>query len=435
MNTIVDLIQNNILKIVDHPAFREWEKEWNKKAKGAPGDIVLINNSFIYRGSGLKTTKSKKYIGMLVNKNREIILAPVVATMKNKGINNDIKEISRKAAIFPSVKSLEDSVKAEMERLGLIIFILISSVEDTKIFEVPFKSNHFNSITWDPKKRVRTSFKRKYIYIKDIQDEQSIWEDIENYYAKHSWETSKNMKDEFIQSIEQLRSEAFAYLVFPEQEGDFKKCLTDSIINVLKNQCKEYKKYLKETKVNANNLEAHNEILRIAYNFAGDALKYLQLVVSICDLKPIVMWGTLYEHFALADAFRDLPWTKSKYKPSLASYAKIIGDARNKAFHKIFPLEKTLKVKLPETAFQESTLTLFSEFTNKKNNTLDFSDKELVDVLLDFTRTNLTSVPTGFWDRNLVVMESATELLEKTCEFLKMLYQKAKMEMIEIPDV
>lgn len=89
-----------------------------------------------------------------------------------------------------------------------------------------------------------------------------------------------------------------------------------------------------------------NDLLRIAYNFAGDALLVIRLLVSVCDLKPIVRWCSVDEWFRLADAFRSLPWSKVKEKPSLDSYQQTINAARNSAFHRLLRVDSTLRVQL-----------------------------------------------------------------------------------------
>jgi len=55
--------------------------------------------------------------------------------------------------------------------------------------------------------------------------------------------------------------------------------------------------------------------LAFAYNFASDATGYLNLIVSICDLRPLVLWGTIAEHLTLSEAFRGLPGLAHETSP------------------------------------------------------------------------------------------------------------------------
>jgi hypothetical protein len=107
--------------------------------------------------------------------------------------------------------------------------------------------------------------------------------------------------------------------------------------------------------------------------------------------------------------------------PSLGNYQRTIADARNSAFHNLFPFRKSLSVPLPEAALGTPELRIFSEHTKKSENQLTYRDKELVDVLLEFTRARERRVSLSFWEKNLAVMDAAILLFQRTNEFLKAL--------------
>src|SRR5690606_11718810 len=88
------------------------------------------------------------------------------------------------------------------------------------------------------------------------------------------------------------------------------------------------------------------EVMRIAYNFADDAVKVLQVLVSISDLKAVLQWCTIREHFDVTLAFQALPWTRSDKKPSMGNYQNIVGGARNHAFHNLFNFDRTVVASL-----------------------------------------------------------------------------------------
>jgi hypothetical protein len=165
-----------------------------------------------------------------------------------------------------------------------------------------------------------------------------------------------------------------------------------------------------------------NDVLRIAYNFATDAVLVIQLLVSICDLKPIVRWCTVDEWFRLAESFRNLPWSKMKDKHSLDAYQQTVSNARNKAFHRLLPVENTLRVELEGTKLGRVTLRLFPEYAARNSEqTMDYEDRALVELLTDFTRVSERGVSPQFWGRNIVVMEATIELLSRTSLALKLL--------------
>ena len=147
-------------------------------------------------------------------------------------------------------------------------------------------------------------------------------------------------------------------------------------------------------------------------------------VFSICDLKPIVRWCTVDEWFRLAESFRDLPWSKikEKEKHSLDAYQATISNARNMAFHRLLPVDNTLRVELEGTKLGRITLRLFPEYAARNSDErLDYEDRALVELLTNFTRVSERSVSPQFWRRNVAVMEATVELLSRTGSALKLL--------------
>ena len=76
---------------------------------------------------------------------------------------------------------------------------------------------------------------------------------------------------------------------------------------------------------------------------------------------------------------------------------------------------------LPEAALGAPELQIFSEHTKKSGNQLTYQDKELVDVLMEFTRARERSLSLSFWQKNLDVMNATICLFEHSSEFLKVL--------------
>jgi hypothetical protein len=133
------------------------------------------------------------------------------------------------------------------------------------------------------------------------------------------------------------------------------------------------------------------------------------------------MWPAVSHHHRLSEAFKSLPWTRSKKKASLKNYHDTIADARNAAFHNLFPFRKSLIVPLSDEALRSAEVRMFAEHGKRKANELRFRDKELVDVLLEFTRARYRVVSDTFWQRNLEVMDATLALFERTNAVLKLL--------------
>jgi hypothetical protein len=78
-------------------------------------------------------------------------------------------------------------------------------------------------------------------------------------------------------------------------------------------------------------------------------------------------------------------------------------------------------VLLPEDALGAPELQIFSEHTKKSENRLVYRDKELVEVLVEFTRARERALPLTFWQKNLDVMNATIGLFEQTNSFVKLL--------------
>lgn len=113
--------------------------------------------------------------------------------------------------------------------------------------------------------------------------------------------------------------------------------------------------------------QEYTNILRIAYNFAGEAVTILRLLVSVRDLKPILFWMTVKEQIELAEAFRNLPWARTSKKPSLGGYRNLIGGARNRTFHHLLPFEQTIQVQLDGVPITAKHLRLFPDHSSARN--------------------------------------------------------------------
>ena len=79
-------------------------------------------------------------------------------------------------------------------------------------------------------------------------------------------------------------------------------------------------------------------------------------------------------------------------------------------------------VRNPQTKLGRITLRLFPEYAARNSEeTLDYEDRALVELLTDFTRVSERSVSPQFWRRNIAVMEATIELLSRTSSALNLL--------------
>lgn len=379
-----------------------------------PKDLLLINNSFVFREKKtIKTTKSEKYVCVHVTGGGNFSRSPRVAT--GISINSDFRRIPAKDSNNLNLVALKDALKSELDRLGNLVFILIGHIDDTVVNRHVIQNSDYSELVWDPSSKDSVKLAAPTITIADARNEAEVWAQIEVELSHLGADIPEGLPDAFALAIERLKDEAVANLVLPSHGNLHSPNMTESIVQVLQEQRDEYADALTKSR---NEQMVSNDILRIAYNFASDAITFIRLIVSICDLKPVVLWGTMDKHFALAEAFRNLPWHRHRNKPALSNYRTTIADARNSAFHNLFPFRKSLDVSLPEESLQKARIRIFSEHTKKKQNVLLYQDKELVDLLFEFTRARDRQVSLQFWESNLKVMDATIELCDATGDFL-----------------
>jgi hypothetical protein len=412
MSDLYSEIRNSVTRVLEHPSFKHWLAD----EKLEVGDYILINNSFVIRD--VKTVKSKYYLCLTVDSNYNITLEPKIAT--GIPINLDFKRLSTRSNNLPNLIDINKAVSSELGKLGQIVFLLIGQIRNIVLTEY-INHSSFKNLIWDPASNELITISQGDIILREVQDEEIIWKFIEEYFRSDNQNVPLGLREAIEVAIAKLQNQAIAEVEIPSFRTQPMDGIIDAIVRVLNDTREYYKKCLDQFFHNKD-MSAFNEILRISYNFASDAMSFIRLIVSICDLKPIVLWGTIAEHYTLSEAFRNLPWTRSRTKPSISNYVQTIADARNSTFHNLFPFRKTLRIPLPDTALQGAELRIFSEYARKNENQLTYQDKELVDVLMEFTRAREQRPSERFWQQNLLVMDATIALFARTSEFLKVLH-------------
>jgi len=372
------LIVDQVKKILAHNEYKKWTGGQQLKANG----IILINNSFVFRD--VKTTKAVSYVGVRLDNNLGPILPPVISGSPTR-LNSDFKYLTPSPSL-PQARTLTDAIKDEKRALGELIYVLIGEIKDELIETEDITNCIFKEIAWDPKLGDKIVINSTHIEIGQVHDEDVIWDALVRHFTDLGESVPDGLRSAVGVALDKLQQKAAAQLNIPKKGAKIGSSITDQIIMVLEEQTADYEKALKRVTSVPGDANARNEILRLAYNFASDAMGYLRLIVCVCDLKPIVLWGTLFDHYELSETFKSLPWTRSRDKASLKNYVETISDARNSAFHNIFPFRKSLNVPLTAGALANAELRIFSEHGKKTENELSFRDKELVEVLTEFTR-------------------------------------------------
>lgn len=412
MNRVCNEIRRSFMRLLQHQSFQKWFAG----EKCEPGDYLIVNNSFIFRD--VKTKKSNYYICAIAENNKDISTNPQI--ISTEPFNSDFKRFSKRSTNLPDRINLDEAVLRELKKIGQIIFVLIGEIHEIPITEqVGHKA--FHCIEWDPSANQPFLVLGDKIIVRAIHNEEAIWSAIEHHYQSVGQDVPKDLREAIGATLDRLQDNAIAEVEIPALGTKHAKGLIAAIVESLMGQRDQYKQHL-HTFLETNDSSSFNEILRISYNFTSDITNLIRLIVSICDLKPIVLWGTIAEHFALSEALRNLPWMTSRNKPSLSNYERIVADARNYTFHHLFPFRKTLKIPLPDTALQGAELRIFSEHSRKKQNRLSYPDEEIVNVLKEFTRAREQFPSIRFWQQNLQVIDATIELFKSTSDFIKVLH-------------
>lgn len=417
MDELIRITKESLKRIQTHPQFLEW-------ASGSSieeSDLAIINNSFVFRD--VATKKSEYYLALECMKDGQFKDQLFVVSGLGR-INKDFKLLKSKNPNLPKLVSLSEAIASQISSIGHIVFALISSEERDLEVEEQFMQGPFSSIVWNPTQEELLTTDKETLIISNTTNEDKLWSELTLIMEELNIDIPGKMKTDFGSVLDKLQSRAVARINLPSSSDEITDSVTDAIVDLLKEHRDSYSKALEACDPDdPSNSIQFNEILRLSYNFAGDASTYLRLIVSICDLKPLILWLTIGEHYRLSEAFRQLPWARSKYKPSLKNYIDTVSDARNRRFHDAFPFQKALRLSLPPSAVQNPEIQFFSEYAPRANlNEFTFRDKALVDILLKFTRARQRPVSSSFWNKNIAVMDSIIDLFEATSKALKRIY-------------
>jgi hypothetical protein len=409
---IANQIRSAVAAVVKQPEFVKWLKE-EKIGEG----LILLNNSFIFRQK-LKTNKSELYLGIPAQTASHLGVSNVVV-VNGIPFNSDFKFVELKGMKKLQVHEIDAAIDKELNRLGSIVMVLIGEVLNNVITKESIGHSLYSEIELNPASSAAVTINGTTIQVNSVSDEEKIWAELEE---AHGSSLPGDLAGPLATALENIRKRHYAVLSLPGESTPAHPLL-DSFVHALRENAVRYKRAWNKCKGESDiDPGEFNDLLRIAYNFATDALLVIRLLISICDLKPIVRWCAVDEWFSLAEIFRNLPWSKMKDKPSLEAYQHTVNNARNKAFHRLLPVDNTLRVQLEGKKLGTITLRLFPEYVARNaEETMDYEDRVLVELLTDFTRVSEKSVSPQFWKRNIAVMEGTIELLSRTSLALKLL--------------
>jgi hypothetical protein len=395
------VIESSVSALQLLPEFEQWRstQAWND------GDFCVFNSSFLLR-DGVATNQATRRLALRSNRLGQLTLAGTINMAK---MLSPFKRLASNSSNL-EIRPLAESIESEVDRLGDVLFTLIGDLAPAAVGSVPINGiPGVTRVELDTAQAAVAQIKSEALVVNMTHDEAAIWSEMQGRLE------SDSCRSILAKALEVLEDKASRHVAVPVRGSRPLNPLLKELSSGLETQALEYQEALDSwTSSSHSNEGSLHQILRISYNFASDAVRLIRIMISVCDLKPLVYWCTIKEHLALDTALKALPW-QDRSKASLAAYIKIVNDARNHAFHDLFPVVSGLVVELPDAALKKVRLHLFARHGSKNNrNEVQFEDQELVDLLTEFTRAGRRATPPQFWEQNLATMQAALDLLEAT---------------------
>ncbi|ABR30949.1 hypothetical protein SU69_05555 [Thermosipho melanesiensis] len=429
-NKIIDIIKNNVNMVIDEISELENILENLPKNK-----VVCINNSFFYRKDFVKTSKNSKYLCFSKEDNKvKVFIGKLQNDIKKDWVAFDSKQISK--------IDLELAVRRELKVIGDIVFILIGNLEEVSS-EVELEFRKAKRLKYDP------SIKEE-IYIEEIDKKgnfncivnslvysERLLENIGREILKalneeFNEDNKKNIRNKVTKAFDKLVKKAHIKLVLPgsREDSDFSNSLISKMILSFESQLQKYENSLNKYFYSKKKEEKERgliELLRLSYSFADDSIKLLKLLVTITDLKPLILWCTLFDFYKLKEEFSKIPFILkgNQKKPSLKDYREIVASVRNFAFHRFFLIDKPIEADLTNIKLNAKRLRFFGYHSGNKKTTrnLEYQDQEIVEALQEFTTTTKSDISDDFWEKNLNIMKSMENLLKSMEEILWVVFE------------
>jgi hypothetical protein len=301
-------------------------QEWAEREKVPLGDLIVFNNSFLHRAQSSNTSKSKLYLCVLLDPNAE----PEVLQVRTH-INVTFKHYPAKQLASFTRRDLRSAIADGMGSLGTIVFSLAGTIGKDEPASVTLPSDTgLTVLGYEPDQAETAEVNESAVTVNRLDDIDAVWQAIARSLAEAQVDASDKLSACFEDKFSELREVAARPINVEDVRADAPSILSQ-IIAGIREQVEAYDKALASHLRDPDNTDALNEVMRIAYNFADGAERFISLVVGLSDLKPLLSWLTISSQCELAERFGDLPFSLvGKAKPSLQKYRSLIAGARNR---------------------------------------------------------------------------------------------------------
>lgn len=401
---LCEMIQSQVEHVLASRAYQGWIS--GLRRLGA-GDFIVLNNSFLFRQGATATVKNPAYLALRVAEDGHTTEPALIVQPEGK-VNARFKHISGAAGREMNHRALPDAVTEQLKDFGTIVFALVGAIgpDEPAVLHLGDRVPGLSTVRFVPSQGVTADVKNGDLAISRLDDIDIVWKATEAALSDSEVRETQRLADQFDDILVTLREIAARPISIHQVCSDSPSILSN-VVDRLADQVHAYKGALAEHVEHPDESDALNETLRIAYNFATGTISLLSLVVGLLDLKPIILWLTFGAQSDLSDRFAELPFALvGRDKPSLSTYRAIISAARNRAFHDVFAFGRPFKVPLESAAIRAPELHLFRDYSKRNEPALNYSDREVVELLKGLTRVAERPVPVGFWDSNARVMDA-----------------------------
>ena len=214
LSALKTMVMEGVKNVIASDQFSEWLRQQNTK----DGDLVVINNSFIYRKPLIKTSKNRHYLcvevkGKAPHHDNIVVAAP-------DDFNSDFKLLRASSTNLPSLDPIDKALQAEMKRLGHLLFVLIGELEDIPA-EVSLNHRYAKTLRFDPSANREGMIEKarngeKKVVVKQLLDPEPAWSAIEPEIKPEIGNDLSKFETAFGAAFETLQDEARSRLTLPK---------------------------------------------------------------------------------------------------------------------------------------------------------------------------------------------------------------------------
>jgi hypothetical protein len=396
---------------------------------------LAVNSSFLYRDSqALQTRQSHRRLTARLASNGRRVYSDGISILDTGTLRVHYRLIAADDA--SANVPLPTAVAQEIASIGDLVFLLIGTVKGLRPFVQAVDAATVKEIRLEPSAEADFRKATTGIYvIRKLLPVEDLLSQIHTDLLEQgglSHKDGQNLAKAYDKMLDNVTTDV---TVPRDRVLNPAQTILGQIAASLRRQTDEYRDALTVSRNAPEDRHALYEVLRIAYNFSADVLPLIYLFVSICDLKPLVFWCTVKQHWALYRAFSSLPWSALGRKESLAAYEKVISQARSYAFHHVLPFETTIEIDLSNLDVRAEKIRLFAPYGEREDRGVSIRDQKLADVLAEFSRAKERPVSTAFWQANLKVMEQACDLTKEILTTLLLIHEARRESPVTSPRV